>query len=107
MAISETENVSDHRHDCKRATVIAPAVEPCFRISTLEPEDPVKVLTCRVVERVLEHFELLHEAEMLKVGSHLSSELSAQLHRGGRPRGKLTCRMSRCSMLRRILRLSR
>jgi hypothetical protein len=74
VTISETENVSDHRHDRKSSTVVAPAIEPSFRVSTLEPQYSIEVLPSRIVERVFEDFELLHETEMLKVWRHLKDE---------------------------------
>lgn len=71
MSISKPEDVSDHGHDSERATVVAASVEPCFRVARAKPQHSVKVLTRRVVQRVLEHLELLHEAEVVEVGRHL------------------------------------
>jgi hypothetical protein len=71
MAVSQSENVSDHRHDGKRTAVVASTVEPRFRIARLEPHYAVKVLTGRIVEGVLEDFELLDLHEVVEVGSHL------------------------------------
>ena len=74
MTISQSENVSYHRHDRESTTVIAPSIEPSFRIPRFEPEYSVEVLSCRVVECVFEHFEFLHEAEMVEVRRHLQNE---------------------------------
>jgi hypothetical protein len=71
MTISESEDVPDHGHDSEGTAIVAATVEPCLRVARLEPEDAVEVLAGRVVERVLEHFELLHEAEVIEVGCHL------------------------------------
>lgn len=73
MTISESEDVSDHGHDGEGTTVVAATVEPGLRVARLEPEDAVEVLAGRVVQRVLEYLELLHEAEVIKVGCHLRS----------------------------------
>lgn len=74
VSIAQTEDVANHRHDGERAAVVAASVEPGFGIPTLEPEDSVKVLTSRVVERVLEDLELLDLHEVVEIGRHLLAE---------------------------------
>lgn len=77
VSIAQAEDVADHRHDGERAAVVAASVKPGFGIPTLEPEDSVKVLASRVVERVLEDLELLDLHEVVEIGRHLFAYSSA------------------------------
>lgn len=79
VSIAQAEDVADHRHDGERAAVIAASVKPGFGVPTLEPEDSVKVLTGRVVERVLEDLELLDLHEVVEIGRHLLACLSVYM----------------------------
>ena len=74
VPITQSQNMSHHRHDRQCPTIITPPIEPSFRISRFEPKDTIEVLSGRVVECVFEYFELLHEAEMIEIGRHLEDE---------------------------------
>lgn len=74
MAISQSKNVADHARRSERADIGRPSFDPRLRVPTLEPEDSVEVLSGRVFQRILEDLDLLHEREVVVVGSHLKSE---------------------------------
>lgn len=74
VTVAESQDMAYHGHDSKRSAVVTSSVEPGFRVSTLEPHDAVEVLPGRVVQRVLEDLELLHEAKVVEVGRHLGEE---------------------------------
>lgn len=71
MPVAEAEDVADHARRRERADVGRPAVDPRLRVAALEPEHAVQVLARRVLERVLEDLDLLHERQVVVIGRHL------------------------------------
>src|SRR5699024_7349524 len=74
VAIAQAENVTDHGHDTKRASVVRASLEPGFGALTLEPEDAIQILSGGVVHSIPEDFDLLHEGKVIIVRSHLKHD---------------------------------
>lgn len=74
VAVTQSENVSNHGHDAQRARVICAALQPGLGRLGLEPENTVQVLARRVVEGVAKHLDLLHQRQVVIVGRHLQHD---------------------------------
>lgn len=74
VPVAQTKNVANHGHDSERARVVSTSVEPGFGALTLEPENTVQVLACRVIQCIAEHFDLLHERKVVIVRCHLQHD---------------------------------
>ena len=74
VPVAETQDVADDRGGGERAHIRGAALEPCLGRARLEPQNAVQVLTGCVVERVLEHLDLLQHGEAVVVGRHLEHE---------------------------------
>lgn len=74
MAISQTEDIADHGHNCERSGVICAPIKPSLRALALQPQDPVKVLACCVIKSVSKDLYLLHQGETIIVWRHLQHD---------------------------------
>ena len=92
MAITEAEDVPEHRHDGERSDVGGAAIEPCFGVGTLDPHKVCQIHPVTLLERAIEDFGLLHEGQLavsgliiLLVGdvSELAEHVRLAAHLGG------------------------
>ena len=79
VAVAEPEDVPHHAVHGERARVGRAPLEPVLRVQTLQPEHAVEVLARRVLERVLEHLDLLQQDQVLVVRCHLRPNLVSGL----------------------------
>jgi hypothetical protein len=80
VPVAEPEDVPDHAAHRERARVRRAPLEPVLRVRALHPQHPVQVLPGRVLERVLEHLDLLQQRQLLVVRRHLASRVSVGPH---------------------------
>lgn len=67
----------DLRHKPQRATKLPPhrvKKKSNLRARALEPQELGQVVSCRVVDGVLEHLHLLHQRQVVVVWSHLNNK---------------------------------
>ena len=74
MSVTETEDVSDDRHNTQRPCVVCATIEPGLRTLTLEPEHSVEILTSSIVQGVAEDLNLLHESQVVVIRRHLKHD---------------------------------